>query len=54
MTMQSLRALLHGKRIENVLLSRRKAARAPRDGAVHRGLALVAFGRYVAAWFDPR
>jgi hypothetical protein len=54
MTMQFLRALLHSKRIETVPLSRQEAARALRDGAVHHGLVLAAFGRYFTGRFDLR
>lgn len=42
------------ERIETVLLSRQEAARALRDGAVHHGLVLAAFGRYFAAGYDLR
>ncbi len=40
------------ERIETVLLSPRETARALRDGAVHHGLVLAAFGRYFAAGYD--
>ena len=52
--MQSLRVLSTSKRIETVPLSRREAARALRDGAVHHGLVLAAFGRYFTGRFDLR
>jgi hypothetical protein len=42
------------ERIETVLLSRREAAGALRDGTVHHGLVLAAFGRYFAAGYDLR
>lgn len=43
-----------GERIETVLLSRRETARALRDGTVHHGLVLAAFGLYFAAGYDLR
>jgi ADP-ribose pyrophosphatase len=40
------------ERIETVLLSRRETAGVLRDGTVHHGLVLAAFGRYFAAGYD--
>ncbi len=40
--------------IETVLLSRQETATALRNGAVHHGLVLAAFGRYFAAGYDLR
>jgi ADP-ribose pyrophosphatase len=40
--------------IETVLLSRQETAMALRNGAVHHGLVLAAFGRYFAAGYDLR
>jgi ADP-ribose pyrophosphatase len=42
------------ERIETVLLSRRETASVLRDGTVHHGLVLAAFGRYFAAGYDLR
>src|SRR5512145_1186607 len=42
------------ERIEVVILSRAEAARALRDGTVHHGLVLAAFGLYFAAGYDLR
>lgn len=42
------------ERIETVLLSRQETARALREGTVHHGLVLAAFGRYFAAGYDLR
>ena len=42
------------ERIEVEILSRAEALRALRDGAVHHGLVLAAFGLYFAAGYDLR
>jgi 8-oxo-dGTP pyrophosphatase MutT (NUDIX family) len=42
------------ERIEVEILSRAEAARALRDGTVHHGLVLAAFGLYFAAGYDLR
>ena len=42
------------ERIEVAILSRAEAARALRDGTVHHGLVLAAFGLYFAAGHDLR
>ncbi len=42
------------ERIEVAILSREEAARALRNGTVHHGLVLAAFGLYFAAGYDLR